>query len=454
MPVARILMLAAVAALAATSDADLRSAGGAAPVYHYSTEGPAVPILTEQNMQAFGIFYPDMPIGVARAPNGNLLVFSAGASFGRFGPGKNIVPQGTYKFVGTLDHITPAKTNGRWPAPSLMDGVRQPSPDGSDFDRDYAGGGPTYVERDPRWGNAPLLLQVYHGEYHENGTSLPFYGASGLAISNDNGDTFTKIGEILSPHISRHEFFGRRPTGGVTADASLVEADANGHPVAPNSGPAGVYVYAIFSDREDYPSRQGIAIARIAKSDLLDAIATKTAPHFTKFGSASATPGSVAGNLTEPGVGGRSSLIVGENAYLATPNVAYDADLRKFVLCYQKNQKEIVLRTADNLLQWSAPTTIVSIPANSDVRVFYPTLVGVGKDPAVLGAAFDVFYLQRVMPGNRDVSFQRLAVKPLRLDRGRARLNAGLLPLSPPLSSPLSIAADVSFSLENSGTGF
>ena len=64
--------------------------------------------------------------------------------------------------------------------------------------------------------------------------------------------------------------FGRQPTGGVTADASLVEADANGHPVAPNSGPAGVYVYAIFSDRDDYPSRQGIAIARIAKRDLLD----------------------------------------------------------------------------------------------------------------------------------------------------------------------------------------
>jgi hypothetical protein len=405
---ARGLGLAVLAA--AASDADSRSCDGAAPAYHYSTEGPAVPILTEQNMQAFGIFYPDMPIGVARAPNGNLLVFGAGASFGRFGPGKNIVPQGTYKFAGTLDHIVPAKTNGRWPAPSLMDGQRQPSPDGFDFDRDYAGGGPTYVERDPRWGNAQLLLQVYHVEYQKNGKGFPFYGASGLAISNDDGDTFTKIGEILSPHVSRDEFFGRQLTGGVTADASLVEADANGRPVAPNSGPAGVYVYAIFSDREDYPSRQGIAIARIAKSDLLDAIATKAAPHFTKFVAASAAPGDVAANFTEPGVGGRSTLIVEENAYLATPSVAYDADLRKFVLCYQKNQKEAVLRTADSLLQWSAPATIVSIPANSDLRVFYPTLVGVSDDPVVLGTTFYVYYLQRVQPGSRDVSFERVAV--------------------------------------------
>ena len=409
MPITRTLVLAAVTALAATPEADSQS-GGAPPAPHFSAERPAAGVLTEQNMQAFGIFYPDMPIGVVGAPNGDLFVFSAGLSFGRFGPGRNLVPIGTYKFAGTLDRMAPAKTNGRWPAPSLMDGQRQPSPDGSDFDRDYAGGGPTYLERDPRWGNAPLLLQVYHGEYHETGKSFPFYGASGMAISNNNGDEFTKIGEILSAHISRDEFFGRQQTGGVTADASLVEADANGNPVAPNSGRAGVYMYAVFSDREDYGSRQGLAIARIAKTDLLDAIARKTAPHFTKFVTASAAPGGMGGNFAEPGIGGKSTLIVAENAYLATPSVAYDAALRKFVLCYQKNQKELVLRTADNLLRWSEPTTVVSVPASSDVRVFYPSLVGTGNDPAVLGTSFDVYYLQRVMPGNRDVGFERVAV--------------------------------------------
>ena len=95
---------------------------------------------------------------------------------------------------------------------------------------------------------------------------------------------------------------------------------------------------------------------------------------------------------------------------MATPSVAYDADLRKFVLCYQTNQKDVVLRIADNLLQWSPPTTIVSISANSDVRVFYPTLVGVSDDPAVLGTTSYVYYLQRVKPGSRDISSQRVAV--------------------------------------------
>ena len=157
-------------------------------------------------MQTFGIFYPDISIGVAWGPNGNLLGFSAGASFGRFGPGKNIVPQGTYKFVGTLDHITRARNEWKM-ADTVADGRTTTAIAGRHhFDRDYAGGGPTCVERDPRWGNAPLLLQAYHGEYHENGTGLPFYGASGLATLHDNGDTFTKTGEILSPRISRNEF--------------------------------------------------------------------------------------------------------------------------------------------------------------------------------------------------------------------------------------------------------
>ena len=395
---AKALAAAGFAALAWPLSVYSQTAGGgAAP--HFTAQSPPVAILTEQNLQTFGIFYPDMPIGVVRAANGSLLVFGSGASFGRFGPGRNIVPNGTYKFTGTLDRIAPGRTKGKWPAPSLIDGERERSPDGSDFDRDYAGGGPTYLLHDPRSPNTTTLLQVYHGEFHPNGTGSPFYGASGLAVSTNNGETFTKIGEILSPHIARNEFFARQQTGGVTADASLVEADASGNPVAANADPAGVYVYAVFSDRPDYASRQNLAIARIAKPDLLDAIAKKTAPHFTKFFS---------GGFTEPGIAGQSTFIVQDNAYLATPSVAYDPALHRFVLCYQKNQKELVLRTADNLMSWSAPTTIVS--AEGDFKLFYPSLVGTGSDPAVLGTTFDVFYLQRVMPGNRDVTFDRVTV--------------------------------------------
>jgi hypothetical protein len=63
MPITRTLVLAAVTALAATPEADSQS-GGAPPAPHFSAERPAAAVLMEQNMQAFGIFYPDMPMGV------------------------------------------------------------------------------------------------------------------------------------------------------------------------------------------------------------------------------------------------------------------------------------------------------------------------------------------------------------------------------------------------------
>jgi len=95
-------------------------------------------------MTTFGVYYPDGAIGVLRRPAGNYFIFGAGGSFGGIGPGA-AVPSGTYKFVGSLDQFAPAQLNGSYPRPSLELGRLQPSPNGETFDRDYAGGGPTYV---------------------------------------------------------------------------------------------------------------------------------------------------------------------------------------------------------------------------------------------------------------------------------------------------------------------
>lgn len=360
-------------------------------------------------MESIGIFYPDMPLGVVRGPTGNYFMLGAGASFGRFGPGRNTVPQGTYKFTGTLDHFRPAEMNGRWPQPSMVSGERERSPDGSDFDRDYAGGGPTYPLRDPRTNQAVLLL-LYHGEYHATAQGDLFYGASGLAVSTNTGDSFTKIGEILSPHMMRADFFARQTMGGVTADGSLVEADANGNAIGPGTAPDDRYYYAVFSDRKDFSAKQNLAIARIKEADLMDAIAQRRTPHFMKFFSPAGIGGDAAAHFAEPGVGGQSTYIVSENAYDATPGVYYDSDLGRFVLCYDMGQQNVVLRTASNLLHWSDPVIVANPPANSGTKIFYPSLVGTGADPTILGKEFYLYYLQRQMPGNRAVSLQRVSV--------------------------------------------
>lgn len=56
---------------------------------------------------------------------------------------------------------------------------------------------------------------------------------SALALSRDDGKSFVKIGEILSPHSTLDE---TAATGlSVTADGALVEADDDGYPVTDSS---------------------------------------------------------------------------------------------------------------------------------------------------------------------------------------------------------------------------
>jgi hypothetical protein len=370
----------------------------------FSAAGP-VTILTTDDLRRFGLFYPDMPIGVVPAPDGRDFVFGPGGSFQHIGPGPERRPTGTYKFVGTLDHIAPAKSDANGPEPSLMLGRRQPSPDGSDFDRDYAGGGPTYIVRDARWQDKPILIQIYHGEYHPDAARGHFFGASGMAVSTDWGDSFTKLGEILAPQVSREEFLASGAPGGPSTDGFLTEADENGNPITGAAvDPASVYDYVIFADRGSMRERPAFVIARVRKTELLDAVARGTAPQFKRYFAPAGASRPLAELFTEPGIGGNATPIIAQNDYLAQPEAVYDSYVHKFILSYMVNQKTIMLRTGDNLFHWSDPVTVVPPPGAANEKIFYPSLVGSDHDPQVLGKTFFVYYLLRthVADGGRD----------------------------------------------------
>jgi hypothetical protein len=302
------------------------------------------------------------------------------------------------KFVGSLDHIAPAGIGARGPRPSLMLGRRQPSPEGSDFDRDYAGGGPTYPIRDRRWGDRTILFQLYHGEYQPDYPRGNVYGGAGAAISEDYGDSFTKLGQILGPHIGREAFFAGEPRDSLFTDGFLTEGDARGGPVAADADPNLVYYYLIFADRHAPREQPALAIARLRKADLLDAIARHRAPRFRRYYASGAGPDSEF--FTEPGIGGNFTPIVRQNAYMAQPEAVYDRHLNKFLLVYMVDQRAILLRSGDDLLHWSDPVTIVAPAADPRLRVFYPSLVGGDGNPGTFDKTFFLYYLQRIaVPG-------------------------------------------------------
>jgi hypothetical protein len=350
------------------------------------TAGPATPIWTLKDRESSGLFFfPDMPIGVAKGPQGRTLIFAPGTGRGAKG-----VPNGTYELTGTLDHMVVARKGPNGPLPSMKLGRLQPSPDRTDFDRDYAGGGPVFYL--DAGGAKPLLVSVYHGEYHADEPKVPpSYGATGLAVSQDDGASFVKLGEILSPHATRQESTARKQN--VFADGNLIEADANGDACEGAGKGQEIYFYSVFSDRQSMTERQGFGIARVKKSDAAAAIARRQAPRFKKYYAPAGAASSGADLFTEPGIGGRSTYVVAEKEYIATPQVRYDSHLRQFILVYQQNQNSVWVRTATNLFHWSQPTALVA-PVAATKKVFYPSLVGVGPDPAVLGQRFLVYYVE------------------------------------------------------------
>jgi hypothetical protein len=351
-----------------------------------------VTILSTEDMQGTGLLFPDEPLEFIRASNGRYAAFAAGVSTAGLGPGPQVVPNGTYKFMGTLDHLVPANMHGRWPAYSLTKGSTQPSPDGRNFDRDYGGGGPIYLLP-----GSSALLEIYHGEYHcAPPAGLPAYGGSGMAVSRDGGNSFTKIGEILSPHVSQNEFCQSGKRTGFWADGGMIEADANGQ----RTGTKDAYEYILFVDHNSIEEPYiGISIARASKADVFAAIDIGKAPVFKKYYNPTKAPGPLGQFFSEPGLGGSSSPIIATpKVFIGTPGVAYNSYIRKFIVYYQFNQKHIAFQTSDNLFAWSPPQNVVDIEQNVNLRLFYPSIVGLGADPAVPEKEFYLYYLQRMMP--------------------------------------------------------
>jgi len=365
----------------------------------FSVSNPE-PYLSFQQMQKFGIYWPDTAIGFVNRGHGQYYVFGSGSSSNGAGPGISIVPNGTYKFGGTLEQIAPAQLKGKYPSPSMEIGRLQPAPNGEQFDRDYAGGGPTYVYTVD---GHEKLVQIYHGEYHPDyPTFLPFYGGSGMAISDPTGDWFTKIGEILSPHVTLAQFEASSLTG-LPVDGNLIEANEQGNVTHSASSDEDIYVYDIFSDRNSVTTPQGFAIARVKKTDFLDALAMNKAPLFQKY----YAPG---GGYTEPGLGGSSTFVVTQGTdYIAWPEVIYCTYLNKYLLFYQTNQQSIQVRVSDNLMSWSAPITLFT-SSSASLKTFYPTVAGTGPHPTVVGKTFQLYFQQRNATNPTNPNYYRCQV--------------------------------------------
>ena len=227
-----------------------------------------------------------------------------------------------------------------------------------------------------------------------------------MAVSDDGGYSFHKIGQIISSRLASGPYCASGQPGGLWVDGWMIEADGDGR----RTGAGDAYVYILFVDHEavDHLNR-GISIARVGKAALLAAVAAGKSPTFLKYYNPTGAPGPAGAFFTEPGLGGRSTPVVASDVFIGSPTLAYDADRRCFVLAYQEQQKRILLRSGETLFAWSPAQPVFAIDPQDELRLFYPSLVGLRDDPTVLDRQFYLYFLER-RPHNLEPRMVRITV--------------------------------------------
>ena len=353
-------------------------------------------VLTTSQRAALGFQYgpPDGSFGVLANGSSYTFFMAATSSSSCTGSSSTV---GTYRLGGSLTAIS---------APYGCSAAITPSstsdPNGYTFDQDYAGGGPVLAVTSTS--GAAGVLHIYHGEVHGgtcSGLGQCFYSSLGMAISKDGGATFSKLGEILQPYVTRSAVLNANENLDVGAGTLLI-ADGSGQHIANlvSADPSNTYLYVFFTDFD--PSATGgscnrdscLAVARASLATVItNAFAGNTAAFptlFKKF---------YKGAFTEPGTSGDPNAAANSGHYTPViaspgtfPSVLYDAATQRYLIAYTTANSAIIMQHGATLLSWSGPIASATITSSGN-SILYPTLIGEGADPATGNGAPWLFYI-------------------------------------------------------------
>ena len=351
-------------------------------------------VLNNSQRQAMGLLYGP--------PDGSLGVVSTGTGYMFFGAARSAPTcrgtpntQGTYRLGGTLGQL-----NASYGCSALI----QPGsdPNGYSFDKDYAGGGPVLPVTSASGQHG--LLHLYHGEWH-GGTcksSSCFYSSLGMALSIDGGASFTRLGEIIQPYPTRASVIASNRNLEISSGTLVIADDKGQHIANPASfDPARIYLYVFYSDQDPgnatSPCSRAscLALARARLSEVVSAaFSGNTAAFpglFQKFYQGAFTQAGTSHDPDAAVASGHYTAVIADLGFF--PSVIYDSAIGQFLIAYMKGHDAIVVRSASNLLNWSAPIDSAGI-SQTGYQFFYPTLVGEGGDPATGGSKPWLFYIK------------------------------------------------------------
>ena len=357
------------------------------------------PLLTTTQRASFGFAFgpPDGTVGALPTSGGNYMFFMSANSAATCSGSPST--EGTYRLGGTLSSIT---------APygcSVSMSVKTSDPNGYSFDRDYSGGGPVLKISS---GASTAILHIYHGEYHagtcKNGTC--FYSSLGMAVSADGGATFSKLGEIVQPYVTRNSIINASKDLDV-GGGTLILADANGNYVANAAAadPSTLYLYVFYPDLDpSLPAPCNTvpcqAVARAKFSDVITAaFGNNTAAFPTLFRKL------YNGSFTEPGTSGDPNAATNSGHFTPVvaaagsfPSVIYDTVTSQWVMVYEQDNDSVHMRHGSSLISWSSSDDAGGSFTNAPNGEIYTSLIGESGDPTVSNGNPYLIYVKASVP--------------------------------------------------------
>jgi hypothetical protein len=354
------------------------------PKQRYEAGQKADPPLTDMGN---GFAWPDTPMGVIKTANGYEFFASDGGFHSRQ------MWQGHW--VGNNKGGSVVTTAGTLGNP-LGSGAPQdvsvsPNPDPSVNPNypsyGYMGGGPVFQVPAGMPG-AGKLLATYHAELPNDA----LYAALGLATSSDNGLHWTDLGEI----IRLNQSYAPGLDGFEIGDGPLVLS------------PDGKYFYLYFQDwiangtLHIGHSRNNVAVARAPVSAVLKAAFESSPPHtvtFEKFYHGTWD--------LQPAVGGASTDLVPQAPFTGYLDIHYNGALKRYVLIISDDTNFAYAESIDGL-KWTVPIVIGTFGPIAA----YPTAVGFGENPHILGQNFYVYFTHLPSDGSgwQNGDLRRLSV--------------------------------------------
>lgn len=315
-----------------------------------------------------GFAWPDTPLGVIKTDTGYEFFGSDGGGHNRQQWQGHWVGNNKYGSIvttaGTLDNpLGPGDPQDVSVSPNPDPAVNPNYPSYT-----YMGAGPVY-QVPPGMVGAGNLLATYHAEFPNDA----LYAALGLAASSDNGLHWTDLGEI----IRLNQSYRVGLDGWEIGDGPLVLS------------PDHKYFYIYFPDwlangTVHATTTTNVSVARVLAASLLDAAFGSQPPHtvpFEKFWE---------GNWRlQPGIGGASTNLIPEatSAQRGYIDIHYNSLLQRYVMILS-NDTNFYYAESEDALTWTNPAELgVYGPIAA-----YPTAVGLGDDPHILGKSFYLYY--------------------------------------------------------------